>query len=321
MFVDELKIHARAGRGGDGVVLFLHEKGKEYGGPSGGDGGRGGAVIAEAVRDLGILSRYKHKKEFEAGDGKNGMRDKMKGENGKDMVISVPIGSVITNKNTGERFELMEEGARVVLLAGGRGGLGNEHFKSSVNRTPRKATLGTEGEEADLYIEVLLAADAGLIGLPNAGKSSLLNALSRARAKVADYPFTTLEPNLGDFYGYILADIPGLIEGAAEGKGLGHKFLRHITRTRVLLHCISLEEKDPRAVYDTVRKELEGYGNGLPEKKEIIVLTKADLVDKKCIKEVKKLFPKKKMMVVSAIDDALLKEFSDGLSARLKAHK
>ena len=153
---------------------------------------------------------------------------------------------------------------------------------------------------------MLLAADAGLIGLPNAGKSSLLNALSRARAKVADYPFTTLEPNLGDFYGYILADIPGLIEGAAEGKGLGHKFLRHITRTRVLLHCISLEEKDPRAVYDTVRKELEGYGNGLPEKKEIIVLTKADLVDKKCIKEVKKLFPKKKMMVVSVIDDTLL---------------
>ncbi|MEK7134494.1 MAG: GTPase ObgE [Patescibacteria group bacterium] len=318
MFIDELKIHARAGKGGDGVVLFLHEKGKEYGGPSGGDGGRGGAVVAEAVRDLGMLSRYKHKKEFGAGDGKNGMRDKMKGEDGEDIVISVPIGSVITNKDTGERFELMKEGTRVVLLAGGRGGLGNEHFKSSVNRAPRKATPGTEGEEADLYIEVLLAADAGLIGLPNAGKSSLLNALSRARAKVADYPFTTLEPNLGDFYGYILADIPGLIEGAAEGKGLGHKFLRHITRTRVLLHCISLEEKNPRAVYDTVRKELEEYGNGLPEKKEIIVLTKADLVDEKRIREVKKLFSKKKMMVVSIIDDTLLKEFSDGLTGILK---
>jgi len=318
MFIDELKIHARAGKGGNGVVRFLHEKGKEFGGPSGGDGGRGGNIIAEAVRDLGILSHYKHKKEFFSDDGEDGMRDKMRGENGKDLVISVPIGSLITNKNTGEKFELMEEGARALLLSGGRGGLGNEHYKSSVNRTPRKATPGTEGEEADLYIEVLLAADAGLIGLPNAGKSSLLNALSRARARVADYPFTTLEPNLGDFYGYILADIPGLIEGASAGKGLGHKFLRHITRTRVLLHCISLEEKDPRVIYDTVRKELDVYGQGLMEKKEIVVLTKTDLVDEKRIKEVKKLFPKKKIMVVSVIDDALLKEFSDGLASILK---
>jgi len=318
MFIDELTIHACAGKGGDGVVRFLHEKGKEFGGPSGGDGGRGGSVIAEAVRDIGILSRYRNKKEFSAGDGRAGMRDKMKGEDGDDLVISVPIGSVITNKSTGERFELMEEGAREIILVGGRGGLGNEHFKSSVNRAPRQATPGTEGEEADLYVEVLLAADAGLIGLPNAGKSSLLNTLSRARAKVADYPFTTLEPNLGDFYGFILADIPGLIEGASEGKGLGHKFLRHITRTRVLLHCISLEEKDPRGAYDTVRKELDAYGHGLPEKKEIIVLTKADTVDEKRVKEVRKLFTRKKMMVVSILNDALLKEFSDGLIKELR---
>lgn len=319
MFIDELKIHARAGKGGDGVVRFLHEKGKEFGGPSGGNGGRGGGVYARAVRDLSILSRYKHKKIFTADEGQSGMSDSMKGENAKDLVIDVPIGTIITNKVTRERFELMKEGDNLLILAGGRGGLGNEHFKTSTNRTPRQSTPGAEGETADLLIEVELAADAGLAGLPNAGKSSLLNALSRARAKVADYPFTTLEPNLGDFYGYIIADIPGLIEGAAEGKGLGHKFLRHIKRTKMILHCVSLEEKDPREVYDMVRKELDTYGNGLSEKKEIIILTKADLVDEKRIKEVKKMFPKKKIMVVSVIDDALLKKFSDDLSTEFRS--
>lgn len=319
MFIDELKIYARAGKGGDGVVRWRHIKGKALGGPSGGNGGKGGDVCARAVRDLGILSRYRNKKEFIAENGGDGMADSMHGKNGEDLIINVPIGSVVTNTVIGTRYELLEEGAYVKILSGGRGGLGNEYFKGSTNTTPKESTKGVAGEETDLYIEVLLAADAGFIGLPNAGKSSLLNVLSRARAKVANYPFTTLEPNLGDFYGYILADIPGLIEGASEGKGLGHKFLRHITRTRVLLHCISLEEKDPRATYDTVRGELDAYGHGLTEKKEIIILTKADITDKKRITAVKKLFPRKKIMVVSIIDDALLKEFSDGLASTLKS--
>lgn len=318
MFVDELKIYARAGRGGDGVVRWRHIKGKALGGPSGGNGGKGGDVRARAVRDLGILARYRNKKEFLAENGGSGMSDSMHGKDGEDLIIDVPVGSIVINNNTGMRYELLEEGISAKILSGGRGGLGNEHFKRSTNTTPKEFTNGADGEDGDLYIEVELVVDAGLIGLPNAGKSSLLNALSRARAKVADYAFTTLEPNLGDFYRYILADIPGLIEGAAEGKGLGHKFLRHIKRTKMILHCISLEEKDPRAVYDTVRGELDAYGNGLIEKKEIIILTKADLADEKHIKEVKKMFPKKKIMVVSAIDDALLKEFSDELASELK---
>lgn len=318
MFVDELKIYAKAGDGGNGVVRWLHEKGKEWSGPSGGDGGKGGNIYLEAVKDLGILARYVNSKEFYAEKGGDGMNKSQHGKNGEDLTILIPVGSVVTNLTTGHKIEFLEEGKKEMILKGGRGGFGNEHFKSSTNVTPKESTPGKTGEDGNFFIEVELAVSAGFIGLPNAGKSSLLNSLTKARAKIGSYAFTTLEPNLGDFYGYILADIPGLIEGASEGKGLGHKFLRHIKRTHTLLHCISLEEKDPRGVYDAVRKELDAYGHGLPEKKEIIVLTKADLADEKRIKEVKKMFSGDTVAVVSVIDDALLKEFSDTLAKSLK---
>ena len=236
MFVDELTIHIRAGKGGDGVVRWLHEKDKEFGGPSGGDGGRGGNVFAVSARNLNLLARYRHKKEFYAENAENGKNNSLHGANGRDLKILFPVGSIITNKQTGEKIYLNKEDEKKILLKGGNGGYGNEHFKSSTNRRPKEFTKGKLGEEEDFYIEVELIADIGLIGLPNAGKTSILNELTNTRGKVGDYPFTTLEPNLGEYFGHIISDIPGLIEGAAEGKGLGHKFLRHIRRVKILAH-------------------------------------------------------------------------------------
>ena len=242
-FIDELAFHVKAGNGGNGVVRWRHERGKNFSGAAGGNGGKGGDVYVRAIRDLGILASYRNTKEFEAVKGEDGMRNSMHGGDGKDLIIDLPIGSIITDLRTKRQFNLIEENETIKILNGGRGGLGNEHFKASTNVTPLQSTPGTKGEEADFHIELELVADAGLIGLPNAGKSSLLNALTNARAQVGSYAFTTLEPNLGALKGgFILADIPGLIEGASEGKGLGHKFLRHIKRTKVVLHLISLEE-------------------------------------------------------------------------------
>ncbi|MDP2651196.1 MAG: GTPase ObgE, partial [bacterium] len=259
MFVDEIKLHLRAGRGGDGVVRWLREKGKPRGGPSGGNGGRGGDVHAIGVRDIGILSTYRNVKELTAERGEDGTKNLKQGGEGKDTLIKLPVGSRVKNIETGYSIDILKEGEQVLLLRGGKGGLGNAHFKGSTNINPKESTPGEEGEEALFHIDLLLVVDAGLIGLPNAGKSSLLNALTHSRSKVGHFAFTTLEPSLGDLYGLILADIPGLIEGAAAGKGLGHKFLRHIERTKVLVHCISSEEADPLASYKVVRKELELY--------------------------------------------------------------
>ncbi len=320
-FVDELTIHATAGKGGDGVVRWLHLKGKEYSGAAGGNGGDGGDVHVHGVRDIGLLSRYRGDKKWAAENGDDGSNQHMAGKRGEDLIIDLPIGSLVRNTSTGEIHELLTEDQKILVLKGGRGGAGNAAFKSSVNRTPTESMPGAPGESAELKIELRIIADAGLIGLPNAGKSSLLNALTGAAAKIGSYAFTTLDPNLGAMHGIILADIPGLIEGASEGKGLGSKFLRHIARTRLLIHCISLESEDPEADYATVRKEIESYGGGiLAEKTEIIALTKSDTREISDIEAIKTRFDKKgaKVYTVTVLDDAILKEFADALVSELR---
>jgi GTPase len=320
-FIDEIDFHVKAGKGGSGVERWLHEKGKEFMGPAGGNGGRGGDVYFEAVRDIGALVNYKNVKVLEAENGGNGDKKSMNGKDGDDLIIKVPIGSVVYNRDTEQAFELLKEGERVFALKGGRYGLGNEHFKASTNQRPKQTTEGRVGEEADFHIELRLVVDAGFVGFPNAGKSSLLNSLTNAKSKVASYQFTTLEPALGDMYGFILADIPGLIEGASDGKGLGVKFLRHIARTKMILHCVSLENEDIATAYKTIRNELESYSTELAGKREILLLTKTDLVDDKTlakrIKEAKKLNPN--VFTVSILDDKQVKELKDDLIKTLRA--
>lgn len=321
MFIDELKIYARAGKGGDGIVRWRHEKFREFMGPSGGDGGRGADVYFRAVRDIGVLSRYINKKEFHAESGGGGMKNSMHGENGEALIIDVPVGSIITKLKTGEKLELIKEGEEIFVLRGGRGGFGNEHFKSSTNVSPEESTQGKKGEDSEFLIELELIADIGFIGLPSAGKSSLLNELTRAKAKVGAYHFTTLEPNLGSFYDYILADIPGLIEGASEGKGLGHKFLRHIKRTKIIAHCVSFESEDMLKDYKTIRNELKKFNPELIDKKEILILTKSDLIDEKTIQKLKKQMEKinQNLVIVSVYDDKSIKDLSEYLMNLLKS--
>lgn len=317
MFIDEIKIYARAGKGGDGVALWLHEKGKDKAGPAGGNGGRGGDVYALGVRDLGLLSRYRNVKEFTATPGENGMKRSRSGKDGEDLEILLPTGSIVKNLRTGKIFSVEKEGEKILMLEGGNGGLGNEHFKASTNTRPKEFTLGKPGEEAEFFIELELVVDAGLIGLPNAGKSSLLNTLTNSKAKVGSFQFTTLEPNLGDFYGFILADIPGLIEGAAEGKGLGHKFLRHIKRTKMVLHCVSAENEDIALAWKTVREELRKYSVEVYNKKEVTILTKTDLLTpKESIKKAKILQGLNSIVLsASIIDDVALEKLKRDLSA------
>jgi len=327
-FIDEMKIYAEAGRGGDGVVRWRQEKFVPKGGPAGGDGGRGGDFFVQAVRDIHILSKYKAKKSFSAGRGEDGGNKSLHGKNGEDFFLELPIGSIITNLETDEIWQLNEEGQKFLILKGGYGGFGNEHFKSSTNTTPKESREGQEGEKGNFKIELELFADIGLIGLPNAGKTSLLNELTNADAKVGDYAFTTLDPNLGDFYGYIIADIPGIIEGASEGKGLGVKFLRHIKRTKMLAHLVSFENSNMLKSYKEIRKELERYDkklnlgeDSLSKKDEIIILTKSDVIDDikiiaKKIAEFKKL--KKKVFILSLFDDKMVKKMNDELAKILK---
>ena len=280
-FLDEAKVYIASGAGGNGCVSFRREKFIEFGGPNGGDGGRGGDVVVEAVNGLNTLIDYRYQQHFKAQRGENGMGKDRHGANGKNAVLKVPLGTQVYEED-GETLlaDLTAVGERVIIAKGGNGGFGNTHFKSSTNRAPRRANPGEPGEERTIRLRLKLIADAGLVGLPNAGKSTFLAAVSAAKPKIADYPFTTLHPQLGvvrvDEREFVLADLPGLIEGAHEGTGLGDRFLGHTERCRVLLHLVDGTADDPGAAYKTVRGELEAYGEGLDDKPEIVALTKAD---------------------------------------------
>jgi len=322
-FVDEYSFTAKAGRGGDGVVRWRREKFRPKGGPCGGDGGRGGHVYIEAIRDIMVLSKIAHKDSYKADNGQPGGKNSKHGADADDLTIYLPTGSLVTNTDTGTEYELLTEGERICVLEGGAGGLGNEHFKSSTNQQPMQATKGKDGKQGTFNVELKLIADIGLVGLPNAGKSSLLNALTNADARVGDYPFTTLDPNLGVYHGYVLADIPGLIEGASEGKGLGHKFLRHITRTRLLLHCISLERDGIANDYNVIRDELSAYPE-IADKVQYVVLTKTDTVTPDFVTSVQRTLESSGASVLattSILDDDSIKTFGDTLSRLLEASK
>ncbi|GER08619.1 GTPase Obg [Iodidimonas muriae] len=280
-FLDQVKIHVLSGAGGHGCMSFRREKYVEFGGPDGGDGGRGGHVIVEAVEGLNTLIDYRYQPHIKAQRGEHGMGKNMTGASGKDIVLSVPVGTQIFDGDGAFMIaDLKNLGDRILLARGGQGGLGNTHFKSSTNQAPRRITKGGEAEELEVILRLKLLADAGLVGLPNAGKSTFLAATTRAKPKIADYPFTTLAPQLGvvglNDREFVLADIPGLIEGASEGLGLGDRFLGHVERCGVLLHLVDSTSETAAEDYQTIRAELEAYGNGLAEKSEILALSKCD---------------------------------------------
>lgn len=283
-FLDQAKVYIRSGDGGAGSVSFRREKFIEFGGPDGGDGGRGGDVWVEAVDGLNTLIDYRYQQHFKARTGTHGMGRNMTGAKGADVTLKVPAGTqVFAEDNETLICDLTVVGQRFLLAKGGNGGFGNQHFKTSTNQAPRRANPGLPGEELNIWLRLKLIADAGLVGLPNAGKSTFLAAVTAAKPKIADYPFTTLHPGLGvariDDREFVIADIPGLIEGAHEGVGIGDRFLGHVERTRVLLHLVSAQEENPANAYKTVRAELEAYGNGLTDKVEIIALSQVDILD------------------------------------------
>src|SRR6476661_4755653 len=289
-FLDEAKVYIASGAGGNGCVSFRREKFIEFGGPNGGDGGTGGDVVVEAVTGLNTLIDYRYQQHFKAQRGGNGMGKDRAGANGKDVVLKVPVGTQVYEED-GETLlaDLTEVGQRVTIAEGGNGGFGNAHFKTSTNRAPRHANPGQPGEEHTIRLRLKLIADAGIVGLPNAGKSTFLAAVTAAKPKIADYPFTTLNPQLGVAESggreFVLADIPGLIEGAHEGSGLGDRFLGHIERCRVLLHLVDGTGEHAGKAYKTVRAELEAYGQGLEDKHEIVALTKIDALTPEVIKQ------------------------------------
>lgn len=275
MLIDDVKIKIKAGKGGNGSVAF--NKTKMSLGPTGADGGNGGSIYLEGVSDLGALTQFRYKKEIIAKSGERGKTQLNDGADGPDIILKVPVGTVVHNLTTGEDFEIVNIGQKLLTTKGGKGGRGNYKFRSSINTSPTEFEEGAPGEERELRLELKLIADVGFIGLPNVGKSSLLNELTNAKSKVANYPFTTLDPNLGAYYELILADIPGLIDGASEGRGLGIKFLRHIERTKTLFHFISAESTDPVNDYRVIRRELGAYNKTLLDKPEYVFLSKADL--------------------------------------------
>ncbi len=282
-FLDQVKIYIKAGNGGDGSPSFRREKFIEYGGPDGGDGGDGGSVIIIAVANLNTLIDFRFKQHFKAGKGQNGMGKKKSGKTGEDLILKVPVGTQIFEEDNNTLIEdLRKEGQKIIVANGGRRGLGNVRFKSSTNRAPRKKTEGAEGESFWIWLQLKVIADIGIIGMPNAGKSSLLSSMTKAKPKIANYPFTTLNPNLGvanyDDKEITLADIPGLVEGAHEGIGLGDKFLRHIERCKSLVHLIDITDDKILENYLKIRKELAKYSDKLLKKKEIIIFNKIDII-------------------------------------------
>src|SRR3989338_7875894 len=283
MLIDDITIKIKAGNGCRGAVAF--NKNMMSLGPVGGDGGNGGSVYFEGVSDLSALSQFRNQKEFETENGENGRGQFMDGADGKDLTLKIPVGTVIYNLETGDAKEIIKTHERILAAQGGRGGKGNFKFRSATNRSPKQFQEGKEGETFVIRLELKLIADVGLIGLPNAGKSSLINELTNARSRVANYPFTTLEPSLGVYYELILADIPGLIEGASGGKGLGTKFLRHIERTKILFHLISAESADLAKDYKTIKNELKKFNPLLAKKSEYVFLSKSDMLSKEELKK------------------------------------
>ncbi len=296
-FIDYIKVYCRSGKGGAGSVHFRREKYLPKGGPDGGDGGKGGDIIMKGNAHMWTLLHLRYTRHLRAENGEPGGGQRSTGASGKDVVIEVPLGTVARNAITGEVLgEITEHGQELVLLKGGRGGLGNDHFKTSTNQTPKYAQPGEDGQEAEIILELKILADVGLVGFPNAGKSTLLSVVSAAKPKIANYPFTTLTPNLGivsyrDNRSFVMADIPGIIEGAAEGKGLGLRFLRHIERNAVLLFMIPIDADDIKKEYEILLKELSKYNPELLDKKRVLAISKSDMLDDELIEEVKKSLP------------------------------
>lgn len=316
-FVDYVKIHCKSGNGGGGSTHFRREKYIPQGGPDGGDGGRGGHIILRGNKQMWTLLHLKYNKHFKAEHGGHGAGNLKTGKQGKDTVIEVPLGTVAKDGETGEvLFEVSEDGQEMILMKGGRGGLGNDNFKSPTNQTPRYAQPGESGVEGWCILELKILADVGLVGFPNAGKSTLLSVVSAAKPEIGDYPFTTIRPNLGivdyrDGRSFIMADIPGIIEGASEGKGLGLRFLRHIERNSLLLFMVPADSDDIETEYRILIKELEQYNKELLYKDRLLAITKADMLDDELKEEIRKSIPDLKFMFISSVAQQGLVELKD----------
>ncbi|TAI49707.1 GTPase ObgE [Flagellimonas allohymeniacidonis] len=322
-FVDYVKVHLSSGNGGKGSVHLHREKYVAKGGPDGGDGGRGGHVIVRGNKNLWTLIHYKFKKHFKAGHGEHGSKNRSTGADGTDVYLEVPLGTVIRNTETNQvLFEITEDQEERIILEGGKGGRGNWHFKSPTNQTPRYAQPGIPGQESQITLELKVLADVGLVGFPNAGKSTLLSVMTSAKPKIADYEFTTLKPNLGiveyrDFQSFVMADIPGIIEGAAEGKGLGHYFLRHIERNATLLFLIPADSNDISQEYQILLNELKKYNPELLDKRRFVAISKSDMLDEELIQEMSaeldKDFPDTPYLFISSVAQMGLQELKDKL--------
>lgn len=322
-FVDYAMVYAASGKGGAGSRSLRREKYVPKGGPDGGNGGRGGHVIIKANKNLWTLFHLKFKKHFRAGTGHSGGKQTSTGADGEDVYIEVPLGTLVRDKETNEiLFELVEDGEEKIIVKGGRGGLGNAHFKTATNQTPRYAQPGEEGEERNIILELKILADVGLVGFPNAGKSTLLSVVTAATPKIADYEFTTLKPNLGvveyrDFKSFVIADIPGIIEGAAEGKGIGHRFLRHIERNSILLFLIPADADDIREQYDILVDELRRYNPQLLDKDRLVAISKSDMLDEELKTEMKEILDRQfrdiEYLFISSVAHQGLTELNDKL--------